>query len=135
MTALQQLVTNFPQELNASKFTQCLAFLALQERRADVLKLCLDGGGFGYTAYFYREAETVKKGIDPEIWTILEESSYRRLNPRPLKRGTARGKQTPGMDNRRGNGRPMLARDRDDGRDSYDNDDDGSDGEDEEEEE
>ena len=59
-----------------------LAFLALQERRPDVLKLCLDEGGFPYEAYFIIEADELDEKKDPETFAVLEQSRFRRLMPR-----------------------------------------------------
>jgi hypothetical protein len=58
------------------------AFLALQERRADVLKLCLDKGNFPYESYFEDEANMVGPEKDPETFKVLEESHFRKIYPR-----------------------------------------------------
>lgn len=58
-----------------------LAFLALQERRPDVLKLCLDQG-IAFEPIFHVEAENVDREIDPDTFNVLEQSEFRWLNPR-----------------------------------------------------
>jgi hypothetical protein len=56
--------------------------LALQERRADVLKMCLDAGGFSYENYFQDEANRLDPNKDPETDKVLEESDFRKKYPR-----------------------------------------------------
>lgn len=51
-----------------------LALLACQERRADVLKFCLDQGGFPIEASFEDEAESVDAERDPETFNTLQQS-------------------------------------------------------------
>ena len=58
------------------------AFLALQDRRADVLKLCFEKGNFAYESYFEDEANTVGPEKDPETLKVLEESHFRKIFPR-----------------------------------------------------
>lgn len=64
--------------LPAKGVKKSLAFLALQERRPDVLKFCLDQGGFPFEAYFHVEAESVDGKTDPETFNVLEQSPFRR---------------------------------------------------------
>ena len=59
-----------------------LSFLALQDRRADVLKLCIEKGDFPFESYFEDEANTVKPGEDPETYKVLEESHFRKVYPK-----------------------------------------------------
>lgn len=59
-----------------------LALRALQDRRADALKFCLDRGGFPFEAYFEDEANTVKEADDPKTFQVLESSSFRKIYPR-----------------------------------------------------
>lgn len=59
-----------------------LALYALQCRRADVLKLCLDKGGFAYEHYFEDEADRVDPKTDPKTFKVLEKSHFRQLYPR-----------------------------------------------------
>ena len=63
-----------------------LALLALQERRADVLRFCLDTMGsrrFSFQALFvFRdEADTVDAMKDPKTIRVLEESQFRKQYP------------------------------------------------------
>ena len=51
-----------------------LALLACQDRRPDVLKFCLDQGGFPTEATMEDEVESVEKTKDPETFKVLEES-------------------------------------------------------------
>ena len=60
---------------------QALAALSLRERRADVLKMCLDHG-FPYEEYFERVANFVKKENSPKTFQVIEESDFRKQNPR-----------------------------------------------------
>lgn len=64
------------------EFRKTLAMLALQERRADVLKMCLDAGGFSYESYFQDEANRLDPNKDPETDKVLEESDFRKKYPR-----------------------------------------------------
>lgn len=59
-----------------------LAMLALQERRADILKMCMDLGGFPYEGYFEDEANRVDEEKDPETFQVLENSEFRRVYPK-----------------------------------------------------
>lgn len=59
-----------------------LAMLALRERRADVLKMCMGFGGFPYEGYFEDEANRVDEEKDPETFQVLERSEYRRIYPK-----------------------------------------------------
>lgn len=53
---------------------RALALLACQERRADVLKFCLDQGGFHIEAALEEEAESVDADNDPETSDVLQQS-------------------------------------------------------------
>ena len=60
-----------------------LASLALQERQATTLEMCLNQpGGFPYEAYFVDEADRVEKSQDPETFRVLEKSTLRKYYPR-----------------------------------------------------
>jgi hypothetical protein len=61
------------------------AFLALQDRRADVLKFCVEKDDFPYEAYFEDEANMVEPEKDPETFKVLEESQFRKVYPRRAK--------------------------------------------------
>jgi hypothetical protein len=63
---------------------QALAALGLRERRADVLKMCLDHG-FPYEEYFERAANFVKRESSPKTFQVIEESDFRKKNPRSKK--------------------------------------------------
>ena len=56
------------------RLKRTLALLACQERRADVLKFCLDQGGFHFETAFEKEAESVDKDKDPETFNVLQQS-------------------------------------------------------------
>lgn len=58
-----------------------LAFLASQDRRADVLKLCLEKGDSPYESYFEDEANVVEREKDPETFSVLEASHFREIFP------------------------------------------------------
>lgn len=60
-----------------------LAMLALQERRADILKRGMDRGEFPYEAYFEDEANTVDEEKNPETFQVVETSDFPRLYPKP----------------------------------------------------
>ena len=53
---------------------QSLALLACQERRADVLKFCLDEGEFPIAATMDEEANRVDVDKDPETFNVLRQS-------------------------------------------------------------
>lgn len=60
-----------------------LAFLALKERQAKALEMCLNhDDGFPYEAYFVDEADHVEKSQDPETFRVLEQSDLREHYPR-----------------------------------------------------
>jgi hypothetical protein len=80
-TKVQELLSHLNDQ-HARLIRKSLSMLALQERRADVLKLCLDQGGFPYEHYFEDEANEVKESEDPETFKVLEESKFRILYPR-----------------------------------------------------
>jgi hypothetical protein len=57
--------------------------LALLERRAAVLKLCLDQGGSAFEHYFEDAANEMQDANDdPETFRVLEESGLRKIYPR-----------------------------------------------------
>jgi hypothetical protein len=82
---------------HAKNIRKSLAMLALQDRRAGVLKLCLDQGGFPYEHYFEDAANRLQDEHDdpenechePETYRVLEESRFRKIYPRK----TARSKE------------------------------------------
>lgn len=62
-----------------------LAALALQDRRASVLKLCLDQGNFAFEHYFEDAANKFQNASDDtETLKVLEESRFRKLYPLPI---------------------------------------------------
>jgi len=73
---------------HANYIRKFLAFLALKERRAEVLRYCLEEGGFAFEGYFEDEADRYqnqcvkerRKGEDV-LWRVLEGSEFRRLFP------------------------------------------------------
>ena len=64
-----------------SGMREALAVLALRERRADVLKMCLDHG-FAYREYFEDAANRVKQDNSPKTYKVIQESDFRRQYPR-----------------------------------------------------
>lgn len=58
-----------------------LAIQALLDRQPDVLKFCLDRGGFEYDENFVHQADILNKNKYPEIFKALEGSEFRRLHP------------------------------------------------------
>ena len=64
---------------NAKGIRQPLSFLALQERRADVLKYCTDPDGFPNEPWYEAEANRVDKSKNPETFRVLEQSHFRHL--------------------------------------------------------
>lgn len=84
------------QEKYAKCIRESLALLALQERRADVLKLCLDQGGFGYSSSFEDEANRVDESKDAETFKVLEESHFRQIYPRRTPRTEANNEDDTG---------------------------------------
>lgn len=70
-------------EEHATNVRKSLAMLALQERRADILKMCMDYGGFLYEGYFEDEANRVEEEKDPETFRVLENSGFCQLYPKP----------------------------------------------------
>ena len=73
------------------------AFLTLQDRRADIVKLYLEKGDFPYELYFEDEANRVGPKEDPETFKVLEESHFRKVYPRRDKSpGSSRKKNCPG---------------------------------------
>lgn len=52
------------------------------ERRLDVLRFCLDRGGFRFDFSFQCEAEDVEQSEEPQTFNMLEQTEYRRLHPR-----------------------------------------------------
>ncbi|KAI1075723.1 hypothetical protein F5B20DRAFT_559161 [Whalleya microplaca] len=69
-------------ERHAKPLRKLLALRALLDRQPEVLKLCLDMGGFAYESYFEDEANRVKEEVDPETFKVLEGSEFRKLYPR-----------------------------------------------------
>lgn len=69
-------------EKDASWMSATLAFLALKERRADILQFCFDQGNFPFESFFEEEANRVKKDKDPETFEVLEKSRFREMHPR-----------------------------------------------------
>ena len=51
-----------------------LALISCQERRADVLKHCLDAGNFGFEASLEEEMERVDPKTDPETFQVVQQS-------------------------------------------------------------
>jgi hypothetical protein len=80
----------------AHKFTASLAVLALGDRRADVLELCLDRG-FTYENYFIDGANDFERdNPDSEVCKVLQESDFRKRWPWPTpKEPRAEGEETP----------------------------------------
>ena len=68
--------------VSAEGVNKSVGLLALQDRRNDVLKYCLDQGGPRFDRPFYDEAKRVDAGKDPETFNILEQSEFRRAYPR-----------------------------------------------------
>ena len=57
------------------------------DRRSDILKLCLDQGGFAFEHYFEEAADRFQNASDdPETFKVLEESQFRKLYPRQAPR-------------------------------------------------
>jgi hypothetical protein len=55
----------------------------LLDRRSDILRLCLDQGGFPYEHYFEDAANRFQDAPDdPETFKVLEESEFRKIYPR-----------------------------------------------------
>jgi hypothetical protein len=59
-----------------------LAFLGLQERRADALSFCLEKKDFPYESYFEDEANSVNLEKDPETFMVFETSHFQQIFPR-----------------------------------------------------
>ncbi len=59
-----------------------LAWLALQDRRADVLNSCLSKGSMPYHGWFQRPADSVDAEKDAEIFQMLEKPHFREFYPR-----------------------------------------------------
>ena len=60
-----------------------LTQLALLDRRSDILKFCLDQGGFAFEHFFEDAADEFQNASDdPEMFKVLEESEFRKLYPR-----------------------------------------------------
>ena len=57
------------------------------DRRSDILKLCLDQGGFAFEHYFEEAADRFQNASDdPETFKVLEESEFRKECPRKAPR-------------------------------------------------
>ena len=53
------------------------------DRRSDILKLCLDQGGFAFEHFFEDAADEFQNASDdPETFKVLEESEFRKIYPR-----------------------------------------------------
>jgi hypothetical protein len=67
-------------EENVEYLRKSLAMLALQERKADILKFCFEKS-FAYENYFVDEANRVQadKDADPELVKVVEESEMRKM--------------------------------------------------------
>lgn len=81
MEEVKQKLEALPKEYEQG-MRKIQAFLALQDRRADVLKLCLDEGKFPYESYFEDEANEIDPEKDPETFKVLEASEFRKMHPR-----------------------------------------------------
>jgi hypothetical protein len=77
----------------ALDLTRSLALLALQDRRADVLGLCMKQGVVWNSYAFEDEANRVHSKTDPKTEEVLEKSGFRKLYPR---RRTRRGRDERG---------------------------------------
>ena len=62
-----------------------VAAVALRDRRHKVLKLCLDRG-FTYEYYFEDAANLVSEMKSPKTYQVIEESDFRKENPRRIRR-------------------------------------------------
>jgi hypothetical protein len=60
---------------------QLLAMQALVDRRPDVLKFCLDRGGFEYEQIFIDRTDSLSQSIHPQTYQVLEASNLRKLHP------------------------------------------------------
>ncbi|OCL12218.1 hypothetical protein AOQ84DRAFT_386280 [Glonium stellatum] len=69
-------------EEQAKFVRKLLALLSLQEGCSEVLKLCLDLGGFAFEKCFEDEASRVSEDNDPKTFKVLEESEFRKTYPR-----------------------------------------------------
>jgi len=67
--AIEEATTRL-QDQHANFLRKILALRALQLRKAEVLKYCLDLGGFPYEAYFEDEADTVREEDDPLVFKV-----------------------------------------------------------------
>jgi hypothetical protein len=92
---------------HATLVRKSLSMLALQDRRAGVLKLCLDQGGFAYEHYFEDAANQVSESEDPETFEVLENSRFRQIYPRNIRRSRRTKKpqatHSPGLEETAGN--------------------------------
>ncbi|KAI0855886.1 hypothetical protein F4860DRAFT_494901 [Xylaria cubensis] len=66
----------------AQYIRKLLAMRALRDKRPDVLRFCLEKGGFEYDEKFKEEANKIWNQEHPETFGVLEASEFRRLNPR-----------------------------------------------------
>ena len=58
-----------------------LAMQALVDRRSDVLKFCLDRGGFEYESNFVKRSNNVFEELHPRTYKVLQESDFRKQHP------------------------------------------------------
>lgn len=76
---------------HAKRIRNSLSLLALQERRAEVLKFCLDEGDLPFEACLRDEANRVDETRDPETFGVLESSHFRQIYPRRVKNSAGAG--------------------------------------------
>ncbi|KAI1427272.1 hypothetical protein F5Y12DRAFT_181763 [Xylaria sp. FL1777] len=67
---------------DAKYIRKLLAMRALLDRRPDVLRFCLERGGFEYDEKFQEEANRIGNQEHPGIFGVLEASEFRRTHPR-----------------------------------------------------
>lgn len=78
---LQEKIAALRQDYGAD-LVKSLALLALQERRAEVLKVCFAHSDCWQSYAFEDEANRVDREKDPEVVEVLEASRFRQLYPR-----------------------------------------------------
>ncbi|KAI0449559.1 hypothetical protein F5B21DRAFT_44750 [Xylaria acuta] len=67
---------------DAKNIRKLLAMRALLDKRPDVLRFCLDKGGFEYDEMFKEEANKTWNQEHPETFRVLQASEFRRIHPR-----------------------------------------------------
>ncbi|RYC62366.1 hypothetical protein CHU98_g3841 [Xylaria longipes] len=67
---------------DAKNIRKLLAMRALLDKRPNVLRFCLDKGGFEYDETFKDEANKTWNQEHPETFGVLEASEFRRIHPR-----------------------------------------------------